>query len=352
MALIKISNKKWMVDIRMGRANRYRKVFEGTEYEAREYEVQLKRALGHQKTFDNRSVGAIAEMYLDWVKNHQSEKTYKEKRKSFYTHIIPFFGAYNPSLITTPILESFKNYRKEKIDPKRSKSGHRTINIELMSLSAMVNWAIEQGYCSDPLPKVKKLPYKRPLPTVLTRDETRAFIEGANTFYRAFFLCLYHAGMRLKEVTKLKWSDVNMNGEYITTLGKGNKQRIIPMSATLLEALTTLKKEQGDNPLVFPSSVTGKPLTDIRRAIKYAKNKAKLKVHINPHKLRHSFATHLLEAGKDLRAIQALLGHADISTTQIYTHVALPHLKQAVNEFDAVHVDRTTKAKKAKKQKS
>lgn len=358
MSIRKLSDNKFQIDIRMGRKGRFKRTFVGREDEARVYEIELRKALGHQRVFEDKSIGALIELYLEWVKNHQSPKTYTDKKKAFYSHIIPFFGVYNPSLISTPMLEAYKIKRKDYMMSKKTKKeicnmkdGHRAINLELMFLSALVNWAIEQGYCSEPLPKVKKLPYKRPLPEILTADETLKFIQGANPFYKALFLCLYHAGLRFKEATTLKWDEIHFDAGYIKVKGKGNKQRLIPMTAMLKEALQLQQMKRTDKtPLVFPSRHTGEKMADIRKAIGYAKNKAKITAHITPHKLRHSFATHLLEAGTDLRAIQTLLGHEDIGTTQIYTHVSMPHLQRAVDTFRD-HVVQTPTVKAPRKQR-
>ncbi len=144
--------------------------------------------------------------------------------------------------------------------------------------------------------------------------------------------------MRKNEVFNLRWIDIFFEYNLIrVTKGKGNKERFIPMSSHLKQALVTLKRIKTDaNPLVFPSPVTGKPLTDIRKAIKRIAKKAGINRPIKPHQLRHTFATHLLEQGIDIRAIQALLGHEQITTTMIYTKVALPVLQNAIHVLEAI----------------
>ena len=131
-----------------------------------------------------------------------------------------------------------------------------------------------------------------------------------------------------------------MDRRYIRIRGKGDKERIIPMTDMLHDALvpmfdpylrTHLKKIGHNVKLVFPSLRTGQKLTDIRRAIWGAMSRAGIKKRITPHMLRHSFATHLLEADKDLRTIQELLGHEEITTTQIYTHVSQIRKRDAID---------------------
>jgi integrase/recombinase XerD len=138
----------------------------------------------------------------------------------------------------------------------------------------------------------------------------------------------------------LKVRDVNMDRRYIRVRGKGNKYRVVPMTDMLYEALVPmfdvnmrehLKKIGYDHTLIFPSLRTGRKLTDIRKAIAGAMRRAGITRRITPHMLRHSFATHLLEADKDLRTIQELLGHEEISTTQIYTHVSQTKKRDAIN---------------------
>jgi len=134
--------------------------------------------------------------------------------------------------------------------------------------------------------------------------------------------------MRKNEVFNLTWDDIFFeHGLIRVRKAKMNKERFVPMSQTLKKALLHLKATRtDDNPLVFPSPKTGKPLNDIRRVILRIAKRAGIERKITPHRLRHSFATHLLESGVDLKTIQALLGHEDIKTTQIYTKVAMPVL--------------------------
>ncbi len=328
---------KWLIDIRLGRKARHRETFHGREDEAFIYERELKKQLG-KPVRDNETIAGLIEPYLEWVKLHQSEKTFKDKKKMFFSKILLFFGNMYPDFINTTLMEQYEKKRIEDIQAIGRYRGHRQVNLEILCLSALIRWAYEHGYCSETLIKTKKLPYKKPLPQVLSHHESMAFINALEPFYKALFLCLYHAGVRKSEAFNLKRQDIFFNTKLIKVTGKGNKERYIPMTKKLEHALWEVLQSHNSE-LVFPSPKTGKPLTDIRRAIQRAKEKAGITKKIYPHLFRHSFATHLLEDGGDLRVIQMLMGHAEITTTQIYTHVALPHLRRTIDLLEGVHVD-------------
>lgn len=152
---------------------------------------------------------------------------------------------------------------------------------------------------------------------------------------RAMLYTMYAAGLRISELVGLKLGELQLDGGYVTPYGKGDKRRLVPLAGPACEAVARYLDEvrpkwaRESEPHVFLTS-RKKPMT--RQAFwkivkKYAL-KAGLRQSLKPHELRHSFATHLLQGGADLRAVQAMLGHADISTTQIYTHVTGDHLKR------------------------
>jgi integrase/recombinase XerD len=323
---------KWVIDITMGRKRRYKETFKGTETEARIYERELKKALG-KPVRDAETIAGMIEPYLEWSRLHDSEKTYKNKKRMLFSNILAYFGGLRPDLITRQTIEAYQQKRLEQIkkDRKGRYNGRRAVNLELMCLSNLVKWGVEHGLCSEPLVKVRALSYKRPMPSVLSLEETVAFFEALTPLYRPLFLCLYQAGMRKTEALSLKWEDVNFQTGYLRILGKRNKERFVPMTRSLVMALSSLPR---DNEYVFTNPRTGKPFVELRKAIKSACKKAKITKKLTPHTLRHSFATHLLELGHDIRFIQVLLGHEQISTTQIYTHVAMPHLRKVVQGLD------------------
>jgi site-specific recombinase XerD len=289
------------------------------------------------------NVFAIAEKYIPWVELHLAESTSQDKKRMLYGAILPYFGRFLPDHINVDLIDFYKRTRLQRT--KRGKI-HRQINMELMCLSAMIAWAAQQGYCNDPLPRYARMPYRRPVPDTLSREEAHAIIDAMPPFHRALFYCLYHAGMRKAEATGLRWENVHFDHGIVRLKGKGGKTRIVPMSATLSarliehrEAMIGLKRfrnlqEQGtlDAGLVFPSHRTGGVIGDIRKAIVLAKKALDITRRITPHMLRHSFATHLIDDGLDLRSVGDLLGHESVSTTQIYTHPALRTKQQAINK--------------------
>ena len=179
----------------------------------------------------------------------------------------------------------------------------------------------------------------RPLPVVLSFEETRRLLDAPDIrtpqgFRDAAMLhTLYAAGLRVSELVDLRLKGLNLTAGFLSVTGKGNKQRLVPIGEWATAMLTRYIEEirpryAGPAESAVFLSNRRKPMT--RQAFwlivkKYARAAGIAKA-ISPHKLRHSFATHLLENGADLRSVQAMLGHADISTTQIYTHVTAKHL--------------------------
>jgi len=159
----------------------------------------------------------------------------------------------------------------------------------------------------------------------------------------AIFEVLYSTGCRVSEIAALTWSDINFERGTTIVEGKGRKQRLCVLGAPACEALQTLRRAAG---YLFPEkcgagdslflNMKGGPLTvrSIERQMKVWLAAAGLPPELTPHKLRHSFATHLLDAGADLRSVQEMLGHSSLSTTQIYTHVSIERLKE---EYDKGH---------------
>ncbi len=184
------------------------------------------------------------------------------------------------------------------------------------------------------------------LPRTLTLTEVETLLRqpGENSTRgnrdSAMLELLYAAGLRVSELVKVRLAEINLDVGYIVTLGKGSKQRVIPISDIAVDKIKRYLREARPpllkgkaSPYLFVTS-SGREMTRQgfwKKLKAYAKS-AGIKGSISPHILRHSFASHLLEGGADLRSVQMMLGHADISTTQIYTHVSRERLKKVHKE--------------------
>lgn len=158
-------------------------------------------------------------------------------------------------------------------------------------------------------------------------ETSLGFIQATtDQFHKSLFLALYHAGLRSQEARALRWEDVNFDDNYLRVTGKGNKERIIPMSARLSAELKRHQDGAGQGTYVWGN------ITTFQTAFDGAKRRAGISKRITPHTLRHSFASHNLEAGTDLRSIQGMLGHESISTTEIYTHVTFRHNSKQIKK--------------------
>lgn len=181
-------------------------------------------------------------------------------------------------------------------------------------------------FMKKPLTIAMKAPKNtRKLPAVLTKEEVKALIDAAEGARDKAILQTLYCGLRVSECIALKKEDVELESRKATVRGgKGNKDRTIRLSNELVKLIKDTVLERKDaSPYIFVKS-TGKPLNvrSVQKLVEKYARKAKITKKISPHKLRHSFATHLLESGVDIRYIQTLLGHSDLSTTQIYTHVS------------------------------
>jgi integrase/recombinase XerC len=200
----------------------------------------------------------------------------------------------------------------------------------------------EELVSSNPAKTVSTPKAEKPLPTTLTVDEAFRLMESPaeknRLRDRAILELLYSSGIRVSELVGLNLNHLDMDLGIVKVMGKGRKERIVPIGSKAIEALKALLEErsdiEGEAPLFV--NVKGGRLTDrsVGRVVKkYAKRSAIFR-KISPHSLRHTFATHLLDAGADIREIQEMLGHASLSTTQRYTHLSMGKLMEV---YDKAH---------------
>jgi len=221
-----------------------------------------------------------------------------------------------------------------------------TVNRRLSSVRSFFRFLYKEGYRkSNPAKLVPSQKIPKTLPRFLTVDDIFALIEkpGGIGFIpardRAILELLYSSGLRVSELSGLNTDDINIKEGLVKIKGKGKKERIVPVGSKAVDAIKSYLIERiflkSKDRALFLNRL-GRRLTDrgVRRiVVKYARALA-INGHIGPHTIRHSFASHLLQGGADLRVIQELLGHSSLSTTQKYTHLDIAHL---MDIYDSTH---------------
>lgn len=250
-----------------------------------------------------------------------------------------FLIARKKILIDTTI-DDLRNFIHDVFDAGLSPT---SINRKISSIKAFYRFLIYNRTIKyNPASDLELLKVGRKLPLILSIDEVVAIIESADEKTplglrnRACLELLYAAGLRISELLGLKITDMDLDNDLLNVFGKGNKQRIVPFGKKAEKAIDEymtfgrplILKKRSSPFLVLNARGKFMSRMGFLKILRKYRIKAGIKKRVTPHMFRHSFATHLLEAGADLRTVQELLGHADISTTQIYTHVDREYLKE------------------------
>lgn len=239
-------------------------------------------------------------------------------------------------------VETFENIKRTDINlyikNLREKNYNPTsITREIASLRGWFNWLCANEMIShNPTLSIEQPKLAKKLPKVLSIQEINSILDKhLSTIENAIFELLYAAGLRVSELVNLQIQNIDLNSNYVRCIGKGSKERLIPIGMRANKAIKeylkqrdfTLKKFDLSTKFLFIAE-NGKKVNrqDVYTIIQNLGKK--IDKNISPHTLRHSFATHLLENGADLRVVQELLGHSDVSTTQLYTHVSKKRLKE------------------------
>lgn len=231
----------------------------------------------------------------------------------------------------TQINSFILNLRENNFNP-------RSVVRKIASIRGFFKWLSANEYIiSNPAQTIEQPKLPKRLPKVMTVDEISAILNSGLTKLEQLVVeLLYGCGLRVSELVNLKMNNIDVNSKYIQCYGKGSKERIVPFGKKAQNALKhylkdrdmiILKNKLSDTKVLLLKE-NGRFLTrqDVYNFIRHQGEK--IHKHISPHTLRHSFATHLLEKGADLRVVQELLGHSDVSTTQLYTHITKKRLKE------------------------
>ncbi len=251
-------------------------------------------------------------------------------------------GITDPSHVTPTVLRTWIfSLHKVGLAPssiRRAQSAVRTF----------FRFLLAEGWLSvDPTERLESPKIRDRLPEFLTKEETQRLLDAPNpqkSLYwrdRSILELLYASGVRVSELVGLLISGLDLDDSFITVFGKGGKERIVPVG---VPALLTLKRylselrpklDQAEGRGHVYLNARGRPLTreSVWKLVRDSGRRADINKNVSPHTLRHTFATHLLEGGADLAAVQELLGHVDISSTQIYTHVDREYLRQIHGKY-------------------
>lgn len=271
----------------------------------------------------------------------RTSEAYKRDLERFATYV-SLKGAKSPSDVGAKSLREYIYHLKDLgLAPA-------SIRRNVSAVRSYFRFLLGEGHLvRDPSERLETPKRWRTLPEVLAVDEVERLLAAPSLDERLVFRdramleLAYGAGLRVSEWISLGTRDVLLEDHLVRVFGKGSKERLVPIGRKAIGAIATylrelrpaLEKGEGKGALFL--SARGKPLSRMGawKILRKYVDKAKIRKKVSPHTLRHSFATHLLEGGADLRAVQEMLGHADISTTQIYTHVDREYLRSVHRQF-------------------
>ncbi|WP_397540302.1 site-specific tyrosine recombinase XerD [Rummeliibacillus pycnus] len=261
---------------------------------------------------------------------------------------------YSKDIFETQQLETFDDIDRfhilQYLQSLRNKGiSARTVSRHISSIRSFHQFLLREKRCdNDPTVHIEMPKIEQKLPKVLSIEEIDRLIAAPNVAKpqgvrdRAMLELLYATGMRVSECIELNLDDIHLTMGFVRVFGKGGKERIIPLGGSAIEVCTNYLNKarfQLENAKLRTEALfinqRGKRLTrqGCWKLMKGYAEKAGIEKELTPHILRHSFATHLIENGADLRAVQEMLGHADIATTQIYTHISKTRLSEVYKQF-------------------
>ena len=282
-------------------------------------------------------------------------RNYAQTTVEAYTHALREFAQYfhrPPDQLGPEHIRQFQLYLL-----RDRKLAANTVKQRVAAVRFFFVRTLKRRYLREDIPYPKA---PRRLPVVLSQEEVTRLIDAAsNLSHRAMLMTLYSTGLRRAEMVRLKVSDIDSQRMVMRVhQGKGSKDRDVPLSPKLLETLREYWRWRKPRTYLFPGGAAnhGKdvPLTPkaVWLACRKAAVQAEIQKPISPHTLRHSYATHLLEAGADLRTIQLLLGHADIKHTTVYLHLSQRHLHAVANPLDALAVSDPAQTRRSRRKQT
>ena len=289
---------------------------------------------------------------LQRMREELVRRTYSETTIRSYLHAVEAFRQHMGKRLDHLGPDDLRRYQVYLLEDRKLANG--TVVIQISALRFFYIKVLKRRDMKEDLPYPKRL---KQLPVVLSQEEVSLLINCArNLFHRAMLLTMYAAGLRRSELCRLKVSNIDSQRMMLRIeRSKNGVDRDVPLSSKLLETLREYWRWMRPKTYLFPGTQNGwradKPITPkvIWEAVQQAAKRAGIQKHVTPHTLRHSYATHLLEAGTDIRTIQMLLGHADLTHTTVYLHLSQKHLQGAPNPLDHVQVSSTAQLKRSRR---
>jgi len=281
----------------------------------------------------------LVEEFLHYLANERnaSPRTLKAYRKA-----LSAFGAENKTSWKKCTADDFRDYLFTLMKRGQARS---YVRLQFSSFRTFYQFlAARKRLRQNPIREVQLPKIEKKLPLVLTRQQVEELLTAPNRETKkraapvwmplrdvAIMELFYSSGLRLSELASLDVTDLDPYTESVRVFGKGRKERVCPVGFPALEAISRYRAAANVHagPLFINKARTRMSVRSVWLVLKRYVRYTSIPISISPHKLRHSFATHMLDRGADLRSVQALLGHASLSTTQIYTHVTVERLKKA-----------------------
>ena len=290
----------------------------------------------------------LRKMMLDELQR----RNYAQNTVRSYIHAVEEFAAYFRKRPDQLGPEHIRTYQAHLFKERKLAAG--TVEQQGAALRFFFVKTLHRPYPPSQIPLPKR---QRPLPIVLSQDEVARLIDSAsNLMHRSILMTLYSTGVRRAELCALKVADIDSKRMLIRVChGKGGRDRDVLLTPKLLETLREYWRWIKPKTYLFPGMVNNwradVPINAklVWFAVKEAAERAGITKPVSPHTLRHSFATHMLEAGADLRTIQVLLGHAKLEHTAVYLHLSQRHLHAVANPLEAIDVSKPDQARRSRK---
>jgi len=280
--------------------------------------------------------------FLERMREELVRRNYADSTIRSYLRIVDEFHQYAGKRLDHLGPDDLRHYHAYLLEDR--KLAVRTVVQHVAAVRFLYCKTLKRRDMKEDLPYPRN--YRRRLPVILSPQEVARLIDATrNLFHRAMVMTLYSCGLRRIEVCQLKVSDIDSQRMMLrVTHGKGGVDRDVPLSPKLLETLREYWRWMRPKTYLFPGTENGwradKPITAkmVWEAVDFAAKRAGITKHVSPHLLRHSYATHQLEAGMDLKTLQVLLGHDDLATTSRYLHLSQKHLQAIPTPLDRIEM--------------